>query len=98
MKTDRYGMEFWNNLVLWSVKERLTSKWAAYKLHQQIRNERNDLADLPDELLVDIGITRMQADNESKRTWHDIPMERQQEHRQTDGCRSGACTDRIFTA
>ena len=52
---------------------------AQYKLDamkSQIRKERKDLANLSDQQLRDIGITRHQAELEASRGYDDIPSSR----------------------
>lgn len=39
----------------------------------EVRKQRDQLAELSDEQLADIGITRAQAENEANRTFTDLP-------------------------
>ena len=48
-------------------------------LQYRIRQERNQLSALPDHLLKDIGISRVDALQESCRSWSDIPEHRKNE-------------------
>jgi len=45
-------------------------------LRIEIHQERRDLAQLPDHLLKDIGVNRIDAEHESARAFSDIPKSR----------------------
>lgn len=45
-------------------------------LKHQIRKERKELADLPEDQLTDIGVTRSEAISEAGRKFDDIPERR----------------------
>ena len=47
-----------------------------YKLRRQVAIERKELADLPDDLLIDIGVSRGDAVLESRRDPGDLPQSR----------------------
>ena len=49
---------------------------ATRRLKIQIQKERRELEKLPEHLLRDIGVNRVDAEQEARRDFHDIPVER----------------------
>lgn len=58
------------------IRELLRHYRAVYTLRAQVAAERKQLAELPDELLKDIGIRHEDAMLESQREPNDLPIER----------------------
>ncbi len=65
-----------NKSILQSVADYLTYLYRLEILKREIRHERDQLAELSDHVLRDIGITREQAILESKRAFDDLPSRR----------------------
>ena len=59
-----------------SLKSLLSAGLTRYKLRRQVAAERKQLAELPDELLKDMGIKREDAILESRRDPGDLPKDR----------------------
>lgn len=70
---DYSSMEFRRTGVIgpWAV-----DLWRFFLLKLQIRKERNELSQLSDAALDDIGITRDAAEIEAKREFDDVPQHR----------------------
>lgn len=68
---DRSLAEF----VAW-LEANFARRWQRSKLMYQIRLERKALSMLPDHLLRDISVDRIEAQKESRRSCHDIPENR----------------------
>ena len=62
--------------VLSWITEKLKEQKKLDELRDQIRHERQQLTELEDDILRDIGITREQALRESARSYDDIPAKR----------------------
>lgn len=54
----------------------LIDLWRFFLLKLQIRKERADLAELSDEALSDIGVSREAAEAEASREFDDVPQHR----------------------
>jgi len=64
-------------LALWvSIASTIRIWWATQQLKSEIMREREELGELPDYLLRDIGIDRAAAVEESTRTADDLPLSR----------------------
>lgn len=65
------------DLVLLGSLLQKSREWLALQqLKRQVYQERQQLMELPDELLKDIGITRIDAERESLRGFDDMPSKR----------------------
>lgn len=61
--------------ALWvSVTSTISFWWVTRELSAEIKVERKELADLPDHILHDIGVSRAEASAESRRI--DLPVDR----------------------
>lgn len=58
------------------IAEHLKEHQRLGDLRDQVKHERQQLAELEDDVLRDIGITREQALRESSRSYDDIPAKR----------------------
>jgi len=58
------------------VANKVCRWFALLALRFEIQQERRDLAQLPDHLLKDIGVDRVDAERESARDFFDIPKSR----------------------
>ena len=68
-----------NNEALTRCLNYLQAKFRQFRLNAQVQAERKDLLRLDGHLLKDIGISRDDADRESRRSFGDIPVNRQED-------------------
>ena len=68
--------QFMNFSIFHWIVEKLKEQRRLDELRDQIKRERQQLAELEDDVLKDIGITREQALRESARSYDDIPTRR----------------------
>ena len=68
--------QFMNFSIFNWIVEKLKEQRRLDELRDQIKRERQQLAELEDDVLKDIGITREQALRESARSYDDIPTRR----------------------